>query len=58
MDKTKRIALQGIVLTMNEIEEQIREGIGLHDEELTRILVKLAEAYSIIERGKRYDPNT
>lgn len=58
MNKTKRIALQGIVLTMNEIEEQIREGNGLHDEELTAILVKLAEAFSIIERGKRNDPNT
>ena len=57
MNKTKRISLQGIVLTMNVIEEQIRDGSGLHDDYLTAILVKLAEAYSIIERGKRHDPD-
>ena len=55
MNKTKRTALQGIVLAMNAIEEELRETIFPDKQrECADILRVLAEAFSIVE-GRHSD---
>lgn len=54
MSKTKRLIEQAVLLAINSISEDIRTN---DNEELNNIsassILKLAEAYDIVHRGKR-----